>query len=46
MKPPINSNAYMDALEAAEAEKMELEKDGHDNDWGVGEQDLNELFED
>ena len=46
VKPPINSNAYMDALEAAEAEKMELEKDGHDNDWGVGEQDLNELFED
>lgn len=39
-----NSNEFMDALEAKEAEKMEAKING-DEEWGVDEQELESLYD-
>jgi DNA-binding transcriptional regulator WhiA len=44
-KPAPNTDAYMDQLEAKEAEEMELRQQGHDLDWGVDQGDLDAVFD-
>lgn len=44
-KPPINSDAYMDALEAKEAEAMENKMLGHDDEWGVDQGDIDSIYD-
>ena len=44
IKHSKTSDAYMDELEAKEADAMEAKKLGHDTDWGVDQDDLNSLF--
>jgi hypothetical protein len=39
-----DSDAYMDALEAKEAEELERKLAGHDQDWGVDQGDLEYAF--
>jgi hypothetical protein len=41
-----DSDAYMDALEAKEAEAMEAKLRGDTEDWGVEDDDLNNVFGD
>lgn len=43
--PNKNTNAYMDAIEAKEAEAMEKEVNGEDEDWGVDDSDLEAVFD-
>ncbi len=44
--PAKNPDAYMDELEAREAESFELAKAGHDENWGVDQADLESLYDD
>lgn len=44
--PAKNTQAYMDQLEAQEAEALERSKNGEIDDWGVEQEDLDSLFED
>jgi PBSX family phage terminase large subunit len=41
-----NTDSFMDALEAKEAEEMEARTSGHDDDWGVEQEALDGLFDD
>lgn len=45
-KPHRNTDAFMEAMEAKEAEEMEMKTQGHENDWGVDDDTLNQLFSD
>jgi hypothetical protein len=44
-KLPVNSEAFMDALEAKEAEEFERRKDDEDSGWVVDQEDLEAIFE-
>ena len=44
--PKQGTDAYMDALEAREAEAMELKMAGHDQNWGVDDEDLEAMYSD
>lgn len=46
VKHPVNSNAYMDALEAQEAEAMERKQAGDNDDWVVEQEDLDFITSD
>lgn len=43
--PNKNSNAYMDALEAKEAEVVAAKQAGHDENWGCDDEDLLAVFD-
>lgn len=45
-KPATNTNEYMDLLEAKEAEAMENKNNGHEDEWGVNSDELEDLYED
>ncbi|MEZ0208573.1 MAG: phage terminase large subunit [Candidatus Paceibacterota bacterium] len=46
VKHSRSSNEFMDALEAQEAEALELKQQGHLTDWGVDGDDLKSVFGD
>lgn len=39
-----NTDAWMDHLEQQEAEKMEAKQMGHDENWGVEQEDIEDVF--
>lgn len=45
-KTPINSASYMDEMEQKEAEAYENKRLGHEENWGVDEAELEDLFRD